>query len=108
MSQENLRTLGGVGAVENLLRRAKGYSSGGIVGGGVNTASLRASLSAATAVPVINITVNVSGGSNQEEARKGAEEGVQAGLRKMISEIADSRILEQCRPGNAIYNVAKA
>ena len=108
LSQENLRTLGGVGAVENLLRRAKGYSSGGMVGGGVNTAGLRASLSAATAAPVINITVNVSGGSNQEEARKGAEEGVQAGLRKMMSEIADSRIFEQCRPGNAIYNVAKA
>lgn len=108
LSQENLRALGGVSAVENLLHRAKGYSSGGMVGGGVNTAGLRASLSAATATPVINITVNVSGGSNQEEARKGAEEGVQAGLRKMISEIADSRILEQCRPGNVIYNVAKA
>lgn len=108
LSQENLRTLGGVGAVENLLRRAKGYSSGGMVGGGVNTAGLRASLSAATAAPVINITVNVSGGSNQEEARKGAEEGVQAGLRKMISEIADSRIFEQCRPGNMIYQTARS
>ena len=108
LSQENLRTLGGVGAVENLLRRAKGYSSGGMVGGGVNTAGLRASLSAATAAPVINITVNVSGGSNQEEARKGAEEGVQAGLRKMVSEIADSRIFEQCRPGNMIYQTARS
>lgn len=108
LSQENLRALGGVSAVENLLHRAKGYSSGGLVGGGVNTAGLRASLSAATAAPVINITVNVSGGSNQEEARKGAEEGVQAGLRKMMSEIADSRIFEQCRPGNIIYSVAKA
>lgn len=108
LSQENLRALGGVSAVENLLHRAKGYSSGGMVGGGANTAGLRASLSAATAAPVINITVNVSGGSNQEEARKGAEEGVQAGLRKMMSEIADSRIFEQCRPGNVIYNVAKA
>ena len=108
LSQENLRALGGVSAVENLLHRAKGYSSGGLVGGGVNTAGLRASLSAATAAPVINITVNVSGGSNQEEARKGAEEGVQAGLRKMISEIADSRILEQCRPGNMIYQTARS
>ena len=108
LSQDNLRALGGVSAVENLLHRAKGYSSGGMVGGGVNTAGLRASLSAATAAPVINITVNVSGGSNQEEARKGAEEGVQAGLRKMMSEIADSRIFEQCRPGNIIYSVAKA
>ena len=108
LSQENLRALGGVSAVENLLHRAKGYSSGGLVGGGVNTVGLRASLSAVTAAPVINITVNVSGGSNQEEARKGAEEGVQAGLRKMMSEIADSRIFEQCRPGNVIYNVAKA
>ena len=108
LSQENLRALGGVSAVENLLHRAKGYSSGGMVGGGANTAGLRASLSAATAAPVINITVNVSGGSNQEEARKGAEEGVQAGLRKMMSEIADSRIFEQCRPGNIIYSVAKA
>lgn len=108
LSQDNLRALGGVSAVENLLHHAKGYSSGGMVGGGVNTAGLRASLSAATAAPVINITVNVSGGSNQEEARKGAEEGVQAGLRKMMSEIADSRIFEQCRPGNIIYSVAKA
>lgn len=108
LSQENLRALGGVSAVENLLRRAKGYSSGGMVGGGVNTAGLRASLSAATATPVINITVNVSGGSNQEEARKGAEEGVQAGLRKMMSEIADSRIFEQCRPGNMIYQTARS
>ena len=108
LSQENLRALGGVSAVENLLHRAKGYSSGGLVGGGVNTAGLRASLSAATAAPVINITVNVSGGSNQEEARKGAEEGVQAGLRKMISEIADSRIFEQCRPGNMIYQTARS
>lgn len=108
LSQENLRALGGVSAVENLLHRAKGYSSGGMVGGGVNTAGLRASLSAATAAPVINITVNVSGGSNQEEARKGAEEGVQAGLRKMISEIADSRIFEQCRPGNMIYQTARS
>ena len=108
LSQDNLRALGGVSAVKNLLHRAKGYSSGGMVGGGVNTAGLRASLSAATAAPVINITVNVSGGSNQEEARKGAEEGVQAGLRKMMSEIADSRIFEQCRPGNIIYSVAKA
>lgn len=108
LSQENLRALGGVSAVENLLRRAKGYSSGGMVGGGVNTAGLRASLSAATAAPVINITVNVSGGSNQEEARKGAEEGVQAGLRKMMSEIADSRIFEQCRPGNMIYQTARS
>ena len=108
LSQDNLRALGGVSAVENLLHRAKGYSSGGMVGGGVNTAGLRASLSAATAAPVINITVNVSGGSNQEEARKGAEEGVQAGLRKMMSEIADSRIFEQCRPGNMIYQTARS
>lgn len=108
LSQENLRTLGGVSVVENLLHRAKGYSSGGLVGGGVNTAGLHASLSAATAAPVINITVNVSGGSNKEEARQGAEEGVQAGLRKMMSEIADSRIFEHCRPGNVIYQTARS
>ena len=106
LSQENLRALGGVSAVEGLLQRAKGYSGGGLVGGGMGILAHTQAVQAAT--PTINITVNVSGGSNQEEARKGAEEGVQAGLRKMMSEIADSRIFEQCRPGNAIYNVAKA
>lgn len=106
LSQENLRALGGVGAVEGLIHRAKGYSNGGLVGGGVNTVGLRAHAQASSA-PVINITVNVEG-SNREEARQGAEEGVQAGLRKMMSEIADSRIFEHCRPGNVIYNVAKA
>ncbi len=106
LSQEKLRALGGVGAVEGLIHRAKGYSNGGLVGGGVNTVGLRAHAQASSA-SVINITVNVEG-NNREEARQGAEEGVQAGLRKMISEIADSRIFEQCRPGNLIYNVAKA
>ena len=106
LSQEKLRALGGVGAVEGLIHRAKGYSNGGLVGGGVNTVGLRAHAQASSA-SVINITVNVEG-NNREEARQGAEEGVQVGLRKMISEIADSRIFEQCRPGNLIYNVAKA
>lgn len=106
LSQENLRALGGVSAVEGLLQRAKGYSGGGLVGGGMGILAHTQAVQAAT--PTINITVNVSGGSNQEEARKGAEEGVQAGLRKMMSEIADSRIFEQCRPGNIIYSVAKA
>ena len=105
LSQEKLRALGGVGAVEGLIHRAKGYSNGGLVGGGVNTVGLRAHAQASSA-SVINITVNVEG-NNREEARQGAEEGVQAGLRKMISEIADSRIFEQCRPGNVIYQTAR-
>lgn len=105
LSQENLRALGGVSVVESLLHRAKGYSSGGLVGGGVGI--LAHTKAAQSAAPVINITVNVSG-SNKDEARAGAQEGIEAAIPQLVQELADMRIAEHLRPNGMIFNMMKA
>lgn len=101
LSQENLRSLGGVAGVENLLFRAKGYSNGGLVGGGLGVMR-----HVQAAAPQINITVNVSG-SDREEAKQGAYDGVSAALQEAMVQIADMRIAENLRVGGAIANFVR-
>lgn len=103
LSQDNLRVLGGVSAVENLLYRAKGYSNGGLVGGGFGGL---ASVAQSSAAPIINITVNVSG-DNAAEAEQGAKKGVQAALPELIKAVAAAQIAENCRPNGMIFNLVR-
>ena len=102
LSQENLRTLGGVSAVEGLLHRAKGYSSGGLVG--FTPPVLRQAEMQRQAAPNITVNVTVEGGNKDTEQQVAA--GVEAGLLKAMRQVADARIAESWRMGNISYRMA--
>ena len=101
LSQENLRALGGVSAVEGLLQRAKGYSSGGLVGGGVGVRAHTQTVQAAA--PVINITVNIDGNSDSSTEEQ-AKDGAKAGVMEAMQAIAEQQIVNNLRPQGLIYN----
>lgn len=102
LSQENVRRLGGVPAIEGLLHRAKGYANGGVVGVPPSPALFRQPAAAGVQVAV---TVHVHGGG--ENAETDARKGVEAAIPKLVAAIADRHIGEQCRQGGLIYQAIR-
>ncbi len=108
LSQQHVRLLGGVRAIENLLYQAKGYSSngwyssGGLVG--FTPPVLRQTEMQRQAAPNITVNVTVEGGNKDTEQQVAA--GVEAGLLKAMRQVADARIAESWRMGNISYRMA--
>lgn len=99
-SQRDVRNHGGVAAVERL--RLRGYADGGVVG--VPSPALFG------AKPVggltVNLTVNVENGGGDTEQQ--VRQGVEAGMREAMRQIAQAEIADSWRIGNISHNAAKA
>ncbi|RRD90432.1 phage tail length tape measure family protein [Conchiformibius steedae] len=103
LSQENVRQLGGVPAIEGLLHRAKGYANGGAVGVPPSPALFRQPAAAGVQVAV---TVHVHG--DGENAETNARKGVEAAIPKLIETLVKQGIAGECRPGGVIYQTVRA
>lgn len=103
LSQENVRRLGGVPAIEGLLHRAKGYAGGGAVGVPPSPALFRQPAAAGVQVAV---TVHVHGGGDNVETD--ARKGVEAAIPKMLAAMVKNGIAEECRAGGIIYQTVRA
>lgn len=104
LSQENVRRLGGVPAIEGLLHRAKGYADGGAVGVPPSPALFRQP--AAAAGVQVAVTVHVHGGGDNVETD--ARKGVEAAIPKMLAAMVKNGIAEECRAGGIIYQTVRA
>ncbi|WP_051255482.1 phage tail length tape measure family protein [Conchiformibius kuhniae] len=104
LSQENVRQLGGVAAIEGLLHRAKGYAGGGAVGVPPSPALFRRQ-SAAAGVQIA-VTVHVHGGDGDTETQ--ARKGVEAAIPKLIESLVKQGIANECRPNGVIYQTVRA
>ena len=99
-SQRDVRNHGGVAAVERL--RLRGYADGGVVG--VPSPALFGAKPAGGLT--VNLTVNVDGGGGDTEQQ--VRQGVEAGLREAMRQIAKAEIADSWRIGNISHNAAKA
>ena len=99
-SQRDVRNHGGVAAVERL--RLRGYADGGVVG--VPSPALFGAKPAGGLT--VNLTVNVENGSGDTEQQ--VRQGVEAGLREAMRQIAKAEIADSWRIGNISHNAAKA
>ena len=100
-SQRDVRNHGGVAAVERL--RLRGYADGGVVGGVPSPALFGAKPAGGLTV---NLTVNVENGGGDTEQQ--VRQGVEAGLREAMRQIAKAEIADSWRIGNISHNAAKA
>lgn len=99
-SQRDVRNHGGVAAVERL--RLRGYADGGVVG--VPSPALFGAKPAAGLT--VNLTVNVENGGGDTEQQ--VRQGVEAGMREAMRQIAKAEIADSWRIGNISHNAAKA
>ena len=99
-SQRDVRNHGGVAAVERL--RLRGYADGGVVG--VPSPALFGAKPAAGLT--VNLTVNVENGGGDTEQQ--VRQGVEAGMREAMRQIAQAEIADSWRIGNISHNAAKA
>ena len=99
-SQRDVRNHGGVAAVERL--RLRGYADGGVVG--VPSPALFGAKPAGGMT--VNLTVNVENGGGDTEQQ--VRQGVEAGLREAMRQIAKAEIADSWRIGNISHNAAKA
>ena len=99
-SQRDVRNHGGVAAVERL--RLRGYADGGVVG--VPSPALFGAKPAGGLT--VNLTVNVENGGGDTEQQ--VRQGVEAGLREAMRQIAKAEIADSWRIGNISHNAAKA
>ena len=100
-SQRDVRNHGGVAAVERL--RLRGYADGGVVGGVPSPALFGAKPAGGLTV---NLTVNVENGGGDTEQQ--VRQGVEAGMREAMRQIAKAEIADSWRIGNISHNAAKA
>lgn len=99
-SQRDVRNHGGVAAVERL--RLRGYADGGVVG--VPSPALFGAKPAGGLT--VNLTVNVENGGGDTEQQ--VRQGVKAGMREAMRQIAQAEIADSWRIGNISHNAAKA
>ena len=99
-SQRDVRNHGGVAAVERL--RLRGYADGGVVG--VPSPALFGAKPAGGLT--VNLTVNVENGGGDTEQQ--VRQGVEAGMREAMRQIAKAEIADSWRVGNISHNAAKA
>lgn len=99
-SQRDVRNHGGVAAVERL--RLRGYADGGVVG--VPSPALFGAKPAGGLT--VNLTVNVENGGGDTEQQ--VQQGVEAGFREAMRQIAKAEIADSWRIGNISHNAAKA
>lgn len=99
-SQRDVRNHGGVAAVERL--RLRGYADGGVVG--VPSPALFGAKPAGGLT--VNLTVNVENGGGDTEQQ--VRQGVEAGMREAMRQIAQAAIADSWRIGNISHNAAKA
>lgn len=99
-SQRDVRNHGGVAAVERL--RLRGYADGGVVG--VPSPALFGAKPAGGMT--VNLTVNVENGGGDTEQQ--VRQGVEAGLREAMRQIAKAEIADSWRIGNISHTAAKA
>lgn len=99
-SQRDVRNHGGVAAVERL--RLRGYADGGVVG--VPSPALFGAKPAGGLT--VNLTVNVENGGGDTEQQ--VRQGVEAGMREAMRQIAQAEIADSWRIGNISYTAAKA
>ena len=99
-SQRDVRNHGGVAAVERL--RLRGYVDGGVVG--VPSPALFGAKPAGGLT--VNLTVNVENGGGDTEQQ--VRQGVEAGMREAMRQIAKAEIADSWRIGNISHNAAKA
>ena len=99
-SQRDVRNHGGVAAVERL--RLRGYADGGVIG--VPSPALFGAKPAGGLT--VNLTVNVENGGGDTEQQ--VRQGVEAGLREAMRQIAKAEIADSWRIGNISHNAAKA
>lgn len=99
-SQRDVRNHGGVAAVERL--RLRGYADGGVVG--VPSPALFGAKPAGGLT--VNLTVNVENGGGDTEQQ--VRQGVEAGMREAMRQIAKAEIVDSWRIGNISHNAAKA
>ena len=99
-SQRDVRNHGGVAAVERL--RLRGYADGGVVG--VPSPALFGAKPAGGLT--VNLTVNVENGGGDTEQQ--VQQGVEAGMREAMRQIAKAEIVDSWRIGNISHNAAKA
>ena len=99
-SQRDVRNHGGVAAVERL--RLRGYADGGVVG--VPSPALFGAKPAGGLT--VNLTVNVENGGGDTEQQ--VRQGVEAGMREAMRQIAKAEIADSWRIGNISHNAAKA
>ena len=99
-SQRDVRNHGGVAAVERL--RLRGYADGGVVG--VPSPALFGTKPAGGLT--VNLTVNVENGGGDTEQQ--VRQGVEAGMREAMRQIAKAEIADSWRIGNISHNAAKA
>ena len=99
-SQRDVRNHGGVAAVERL--RLRGYADGGVVG--VPSPALFGAKPAGGLT--VNLTVNVENGGGDTEQQ--VRQGVEAGMREAMRQIAQAEIADSWRIGNISHNAAKA
>ena len=79
------------------------YASGGVVGGVPSPALFGAKPAGGLTV---NLTVNVDGGGGDTEQQ--VRQGVEAGMREAMRQIAQAEIADSWRIGNISHNAAKA
>lgn len=99
-SQRDVRNHGGVAAVERL--RLRGYADGGVVG--VPSPALFGTKPAGGLT--VNLTVNVENGGGDTEQQ--VRQGVEAGMREAMRQIAQAEIADSWRIGNISHTAAKA
>ena len=99
-SQRDVRNHGGVAAVERL--RLRGYADGGVVG--VPSPALFGAKPAGGLT--VNLTVNVENGGGDTEQQ--VRQGVEAGMREAMRQIAQAEIADSWRIGNISHTAAKA
>ena len=99
-SQRDVRNHGGVAAVERL--RLRGYADGGVVG--VPSPALFGAKPAGGLT--VNLTVNVENGGGDTEQQ--VRQGVEAGMREAMRQIAKAEIADSWRIGNISHTAAKA
>lgn len=99
-SQRDVRNHGGVAAVERL--RLRGYADGGVVG--VPSPALFGAKPSGGLT--VNLTVNVENGGGDTEQQ--VRQGVEAGMREAMRQIAKAEIADSWRIGNISHNAAKA
>ena len=99
-SQRDVRNHGGVAAVERL--RLRGYADGGVVG--VPSPVLFGAKPAGGLT--VNLTVNVENGGGDTEQQ--VRQGVEAGMREAMRQIAKAEIADSWRIGNISHTAAKA
>ena len=99
-SQRDVRNHGGVAAVERL--RLRGYADGGVVG--VPSPALFGAKPAGGLT--VNLTVNAANGGGDTEQQ--VRQGVEAGMREAMRQIAKAEIADSWRIGNISHTAAKA